>query len=83
MFYSEQMSRTLIIWIVVALMALGALLWGATFFWQGLGSGVSGHGWFAYILGGVLTLGLSGGLFALSFYSARHGHDDIDPPAGS
>lgn len=83
MFYSGQMSRTHIIWIVVALMALGALLWGATFFWQGLGSGVSGHGWFAYILGGVLTLGLSGGLFALSFYSARHGHDDIDPPAGS
>jgi hypothetical protein len=51
--------------------------------WEGLGSGMSGHGWFAYILGGVLTLGLSGGLFALSFYSARHGHDDIDPPAGS
>ena len=83
MFYSRRMSRTLIIWIVLALAALGALLWGATFFWQGLGSGVSGHGWFAYILGGVLTLGLSGGLFALSFYSARHGHDDIDPPAGS
>jgi len=36
-----------------------------------------------YILGGVLTLGLSVGLFALSFYSSRHGHDDIDPPPGS
>jgi hypothetical protein len=83
MFYSGQMSRTFIVWIVAALVALGALLWGATFFWQGLGSGLSGHGWFAYILGGVLTLGLSAGLFALSFYSARHGHDDIDPPAGS
>ncbi len=83
MFYSGQMSRTLIVRIIAALVALGALLWGATFFWQGLGSGLSVHGWFAYILGGVLTLGLSAGLFALSFYSARHGHDDIDPPAGS
>lgn len=76
------MVSSVILWITLALVALGALLWGATFFWQGLGSGMSGHGWFAYILGGVLTLGLSAGLFALSFYSARHGHDDIDPPQG-
>jgi hypothetical protein len=77
------MSRKLVIWVLAAFAALGALLWGATLFWQGLGSGMSGHGWFAYILGGVLTLGLSMGLFALSFYSARHGHDDVDPSGGS
>ncbi len=71
-----------IIWIIGAFAALGALLWGATHFWDGLGSGMSGHGWLAYILGGVLTLGLSMGLFALSFYSARHGHDDLGPPPG-
>jgi hypothetical protein len=76
------MRNSVILWIILAFMALVALLWGATFFWEGLGSGMSGHGWFAYILGGVLTLGLSAGLFALSFYSARHGHDDIDPPPG-
>ena len=76
------MQRSFVIWTFAALVALAALLWGATFFWQGLGSGLSGHGWFAYILGGVLTLSLSAGLFALSFYSARHGHDDIDPPPG-
>ena len=76
------MASSVILRITLAFVALGALLWGATFFWQGLGSGMSGHGWFAYILGGVLTLGLSAGLFALSFYSARHGHDDIDPPQG-
>lgn len=76
------MSRTLIFWIFVGLVALGALLWGATYFWEGLGASVTGHGWFAYILGGVLTFGLSAGLFALSFYSSRHGHDDLDPPAG-
>jgi len=76
------MSRTFLFWLFAALVALGALLWGATFFWDGLGTGVTWHGWIAYILGGVLTLGLSAGLFALSFYSSRHGHDDIDPPAG-
>jgi len=74
------MSRTFIFWIMAAFVALGALLWGATYFWEGLGGGVSGHGWIAYILGGVLTFALSAGLFALSFYSARHGHDDIEPP---
>ncbi len=77
------MSHTRIIWLVAAFVALGALLWGATFFWEGIDGEVSGHGWFAYILGGVFTLGLSAGLFALTFYSARHGHDDIDPPAGN
>ena len=77
------MSRTFILWIIAAFAALGALLWGVTFFWEGLGGSVSGHGWFAYILGGVLTLALSAGLFALSFYSSRHGHDDIDPPDGA
>ncbi|MBK8198561.1 MAG: hypothetical protein IPK75_09335 [Acidobacteria bacterium] len=77
------MTRTHIFWIFAAFVALGALLWGATQFWGGIGSSLSGHGWFAYILGGVLTLGLSVGLFALSFYSSRHGHDDIDPPPGS
>lgn len=74
------MSRSLVLTLVIALVAVGALLWGATWFWGGLGTGLSGHGWFAYILGGVLTMALSGGLFALSFYSSRHGHDDIDPP---
>jgi drug/metabolite transporter (DMT)-like permease len=70
------------LWLAAAFIALGVILWGATHFWQGLGEGVTGHGWAAYILGGVLTLGLSIGLFALSFYSARHGHDDAVPPHG-
>lgn len=76
------MSRALIYWIIAALAALGVILWGATQFWEGLGAGMSWHGWIAYILGGLLTLGLSAGLFALSFYSSRHGHDDIEPPGG-
>lgn len=34
------------------------------------------HGWFALILGTLLTLGLTGGLFWLSFHSSTSGHDD-------
>ncbi len=72
------MSLRLILWITGAFAILGLLLWGVTFLWQGMGIGVTGHGWFAYILGGVFTLALSIGLFLLTFHSARHGHDDID-----
>lgn len=74
------MSVRLILWIGGAFAALALILWGVTHFWGGLGYGVSGHGWFAYILGGVFTLALSIGLFLLTFHSARHGHDDIDDP---
>ncbi len=74
------MSRSLVIALGVIALALGATLWGATFFWEGLGTRLSGHGWFAYVLGGVLTLALSAGLFLLSFHSARHGYDEAQPP---
>ena len=74
------MSRTRIVWITLSFVALGIMLWGISRFWFTLGEGVSGHGWIAYILGGVMTLGLSIGLFLLSFYSSRHGYDDIDRP---
>lgn len=73
------MSRKLAIWLVLGFAALAALLWGSTFLWQGLGAGLTGHGWIAYIAGGVLTLALSMGLMMLSFHSARHGHDEIEP----
>jgi len=36
------------------------------------------HGWVAMGLGVVFTLGLGGGLMALTFYSSRNGYDDID-----
>lgn len=72
------MARKHILIVLLGMVALAALLWGLTYFWQGLGSDLSGHGWFAYILGGVLTLLLSVGLFLLTFISARHGYDDID-----
>ncbi|MGH1422768.1 MAG: hypothetical protein ACRBEQ_13220 [Hyphomonas sp.] len=70
------MTRVLILTSLGALIALAALLWGLTYLWQGLGVDVSGHGWTAYILGGVLTIVLSCGLFALTFASSRRGHDE-------
>ena len=33
--------------------------------------------WLAYAVGATLTILVGSGLFALLFYSARHGHDDI------
>jgi hypothetical protein len=38
------------------------------------------HGVLAVILGSALSLGLSVGLFALSFYSSRSGHDQKQAP---
>lgn len=38
---------------------------------------MSGHGWFAFLLASFLSLLLSAGLFALTFFSARSGRDDI------
>ena len=36
------------------------------------------HGWVAMGLGVLFTVGLGGGLMALTFYSSRHGYDDIE-----
>ena len=38
--------------------------------------GMTGHGWFAFILGSVFSLVVAGGLFALLFRSARSGLDE-------
>lgn len=61
------MTRTLILWIVASFLVLGLMMWGISRLWEGLGDGLSAHGWMAYILGGVMTLGLSIGLFLLTF----------------
>ncbi|MFC6196661.1 hypothetical protein [Ponticaulis profundi] len=41
-------------------------------------SHISGHGWFAFGLAACLSILVSVGLFALIFFSARSGHDDIN-----
>jgi hypothetical protein len=77
------MMHRLIISIAAAFAALGVLLALSMRGWMGPEMGVSGHGMFAFIIGAVLTLAVSMGLFLLVFHSARHGYDDIDPPPGS
>lgn len=48
---------------------------------SGVGSiGMSANIWFAYGLGAVLTVIVGSGLAMLTFYSSRHGYDDIDRP---
>lgn len=60
---------------VIALAAVAAAsIWVSTV----LAGDVSGLGWLAYGLGAGLSLAVGGGLFFLTFYSARHGYDDLD-----
>lgn len=74
------MSRKAIAIIFACVAAVVLVLAVTPYFWVGGAYGLTGHGWAAYILGAVLTVGLSGGLFFLTFYSSRSGHDDIDRP---
>lgn len=66
--------------LLIAASVFGILAVFAAVAWlePSFGDGISGHGWFAYALGSVLTLVVAGGLFWLLFHSARHGYDDID-----
>ena len=48
--------------------------------WAELGVNMTMHGWIAYGLGVVVSLLLAGGLFFLTFKSAREGYDDINRP---
>ncbi len=57
---------------------LGAALFAALRAFTAVDTEMSWHGWLAMGLGVVLTAALGGGLMYLVFYSARHGHDDID-----
>lgn len=68
---------------MLALIALFVAIIGAALFvalraFTDIDTQMSWHGWLAMTLGVVLTAALGGGLMYLVFYSARHGHDDID-----
>jgi len=72
-------------WGVVALVGvfgalIAAALWGAIRSFATFGANLGLHGWIALIGGSVLTLGLTGGLMWLVFYSARKGYDDTQQP---
>ena len=72
--------RITILVILVATIALGATVWGVANLWAQMGVNMTVHGWIAYGLGIVVSILLAGGLFYLTFKSARDGYDDIDRP---
>lgn len=66
------------IFVVVTLAAiLIVAVIGSAYLWMGLDdTQISGHGYFALILGVIFTVGLGAGLMFLVFYSHRRGYDD-------
>ena len=73
------MKMTLLL-IAAAILGLGFTIWAVASMWAGLGVQMTVHGWIAYGLGAVLSALVAGGLFFLTFKSARDGYDDIDRP---
>jgi hypothetical protein len=68
--------KTLILILVLGGLLAAAVL-GATALWNAAGgTGLSGHGLAALVLGALASLALGGGLMFLVFYSSRRGHDD-------
>ena len=63
-----------------AILALALTFWGVSSMWAQMGVTMSLHSWIAYGLGVVVSILLAGGLFFLTFKSARDGYDDIDRP---
>ena len=63
--------------LVVCFLVVGVVIVFSGFYiWQMLGPiSLSIHGWLSIIVGVVSSFLLGGGLMALSFYSAKSGHD--------
>ena len=63
--------------LMFCLSVVGIIIVSVGFYiWQMLGPvSLSAHGWLAIIVGVVGSFLLGGGLMALSFYSAKSGHD--------
>lgn len=59
----------------IAIFVLGVLFVEFSGFFED--SHISPFGWFAFSIAAVLTILMSAGLFALVFFSARSGRDDI------
>jgi len=72
--------RITVLVIFGAIIALALTFWGVSSMWAQMGVTMSLHGWIAYGLGVVVSILLAGGLFFLTFKSARDGYDDIDRP---
>ena len=74
---------------ILILVALGGMLAGAVWMawdvWWSVEevaeTSIGAHGFIAMGLGVGLSILVGAGLMALLFYSARHGHDDVDHDA--
>lgn len=66
--------------IIAAVISLIAAFFLVAYLWQVSGVHMTTHGWIAYALGCLFSVALAGGLFYLTFKSAREGYDDIDRP---
>jgi hypothetical protein len=71
--------RRLVVTLVATAVILAVFLGVMALVWNAAGTPITAHGFIAYGLGAVFTVGVSLGLFLLLFHSARSGHDDIDP----
>lgn len=69
--------KTLLLAVVMGLVLVAAV-WFSVRAWFGVDAVMSGHGWFALVIGVVLTAAVGVGLMALVFISSRRGYDDID-----
>jgi hypothetical protein len=71
------MNKTILLAITLGVMLAASIafaIWGMA----GGDLQITWHGWLAMAIGVVVSLAVGGGLMTLVFYSARHGHDDID-----
>lgn len=78
-FISNFMRMTILV-VTAAIIGLGLTFWGVASMWREMGVNMTLHGWIAYGLGIIVSIALAGGLFFLTFKSARDGYDDIDRP---
>ncbi len=76
---SAFMRMTILV-VSAAIIGLGLTFWGVASMWSEMGVNMTLHGWIAYGLGIIVSIALAGGLFFLTFKSARDGYDDIDRP---
>jgi len=71
-----HLSRAGWLALIVLLGFLAVSIWYAVYSWGTLtGVHMSAFGWFALIVGSLLTIAVGGGLMALMFYSSRHDFD--------
>lgn len=71
------MKQTALLVIVLAAL-VAATIYVAVDTWTQIDAQMTWHGWLALFLGVTLTAGVGVALMRLVFYSARHGHDDMD-----